>query len=89
MDNENVAFVPTNTDDMTVAEINEMVENAPIVDDAEVMPKVYSAASHRRHARSLLQGKKGLTDDEKIQRMVEARDSLDKAISMMQTGVVE
>lgn len=56
--------------------------------NAEIVPMVYTARQHRKHARNLLFGRKGLTDAEKIARVEEARDSLDKALALMITGEI-
>ena len=50
------------------------------------LPK--SARRYRRDARWALRGQKGLTHEQKIENLIQARDALDKAIALMQTGEI-
>lgn len=71
-----VAYDLKNTQAETEAVDKGVQENLPYQD----------ARWHRREARRLLIGKKGMTDDEKVQRMLRAKKHLEQAIEMTIVG---
>lgn len=82
-------LIPNTTNEENTMPENYFTETTETADVQEIPQHVNTARDYRKKAQILLRGKSGLTEQEKIDRLVDARDALEKAITLMETGEVD